>query len=252
MSEPVSLRCEGLAKSFDGVRALRGVTIRLIAPQVVAIVGPNGAGKTTFLNTVTGFLLPDAGRVFLDERDITGLRPWRIARLGIGRTFQELRVIRQVSVLENLMLARPNQRGEGLFYAQTGIGVAKEEAANRAVSMELLQFVGLVEKANELAGELSYGQQKLLSLACCLATEARTLLLDEPIAGVHPAMAENILELLVSLKLQGKLIVFIEHNLTAVRKVADGVVVMDEGRVIAEGAPLEVLSRTEIMEAFVA
>ena len=136
--------------------------------------------------------------------------------------------------------------------ALTRVGVAKEEAANRAVSLELLRLVGLEEKANELAGELSYGQQKLLSLACCLATEAHILLLDEPIAGVHPGMAKHILDLLVRLKVEGKLVVFVEHDLAVVRKIADTVIVMDEGKVIAEGPPHEVLARPEIMEAFVA
>lgn len=252
MSARRAVRCAALAKSFDGVRALARVSLAFPRTGILAIVGPNGAGKTTLLNVITGFLRPDTGTVHFGGREITTLAPWRIVRLGIARTFQELRLIRQVPVLENVMLARPSQRGERLFYALTRIGVAKEETANRTVSMELLRFVGLEEKAEELAGELSYGQQKLLSLACCLATEAHILLLDEPIAGVYPDMAEHILNLLAQLKAQGKLVVFIEHDLAAVRKIADAVIVMDEGKVIAEGSPQDVLARPEIMEAFVA
>jgi len=253
MTQPsAGLRASALEKSFDGVRALSGVGLAFPSSGVVGIVGPNGAGKTTLLNVITGFFQPDSGRCFLGDRDITKLAPWRIARLGIARTFQELRLIQQVPVLENVMLARPNQRGEELFFALTRIGVAREEAANREASLELLRFVGLENQDSDLADELSYGQQKLLSLAVCLATEAPILLLDEPIAGVHPEMAEHILELLVRLKAEGKLVVFVEHDLGAVRRIADRVIVMDEGKVIAQGSPGEVLARPEIMEAFVA
>ncbi len=253
MSQPAaSLHCSNLSKSFNGLPALRDAHLAFPPWGIVAIVGPNGAGKTTLFNVLTGFLTPDTGSVFLAGREITRLAPWRIARLGIARTFQEMRLVRLVSALENVMLAWPNQRGEKLSIALTRIGVAKEEATNRAMAMELMRFAGLEDKADRLAGELSYGQQKLLSLTCCLATQARILLLDEPIAGLHPEMAEHILGLLVKLKEEGKLVVFIEHDLAAVKKVADRVIIMDEGNVIAEGPAHEVLVRPEIMEAFVA
>jgi len=131
------------------------------------------------------------------------------------------------------------------------VGVAAQEARNRQDALRLLKFVGLAPQAGQLAGELSYGQQKLLTLACCLATGARVLLLDEPVAGVHPEMAARILGLLRQLRDDGKLIVFIEHDIAAVREIADAVVVMDDGRVIAQGPPAQVLERPEIMEAYV-
>jgi ABC-type branched-subunit amino acid transport system ATPase component len=246
------LQCRNLVVKYGEFCALKGVSGDIQGPGVTGIVGPKGAGKTTLLNAITGFLRPESGEISLNARPITRLPPYRVARLGIARTFQDVRITRQVPVLENVMLAHPSQRGEKLLYAVTRVGVAKQEAENLGVSMELLRFVGLAEKANELAGELSYGQQKLLSLACCLATQAHILLLDEPIAGVHPGFAEQILNLLVQLKAQGKLVVFIEHDLSAVRKIADTVIVMDEGRVIAKGSPQDVLARPEIMEAFVA
>jgi neutral amino acid transport system ATP-binding protein len=245
-----NLHCERLSKSFDGVRAVADLDLALPSSGINAIIGPNGAGKTTLINLLTGFIRPDAGHVYLGERDITRLAPHRIARLGMARTFQDLRLILQVPVLDNVLLARPNQRGERLFYALTRFGVKKEEARNREESMRLLRFVGLDEKADELAGELSYGQQKLLTLACCLATEARVLLLDEPVAGVHPEMVARILDLLRQLRNDGKLIVFIEHDVSAVRQVADVVIVMDEGRIIAQGEPGDVLERKEILEAY--
>ena len=243
--------CASLTKSFDGVRALDKVDLRFPVSGVVAIIGPNGAGKTTLLNIVTGFLRPDGGRCLLGEGEITRLAPHRIARLGIARTFQDLRLIQQVSVLDNVMLARPNQRGEKLLPALLRFGVAAEETRNREEAMRILRFFGLEEKASDPAGEPSYGQQKLLTFACCLATEARVLLLDAPVAGVHPEMVEQILGLLRRLRDEGKLIVFIEHDIAAVRQVADVVIVMDNGQVIAQGPPSEVLDRPEIMEAYV-
>lgn len=246
------LRCEQISKSFDGVRALAAVDLQLSLSGITAVIGPNGAGKTTLLNIMTGFLRADAGRCFLGEQEITRLQPERIAGLGVARTFQDVRLTCQASVLSNVMLARPNQRGENLLGAILGIGVAAEEACNREEAMRILTFVGLGNKSMELAGELSYGQQKLLTLACCLATGTRILLLDEPVAGVHPEMATKILGLLRELRDQGKLVVFIEHDIDAVRQIADHIIVMDEGRIIAQGEPAEVLQRPEIMEAYLA
>src|SRR6266702_1128838 len=187
-----SLRCESLNKSFDGVQALADVTIEFPSSGSVAVIGPNGAGKTTLLNVLTGILRPDGGRVSLGNHSLVGRPPHEIARLGVARTFQELRLIGHLSVLENVMLAYPNQRGEHLFRALFRFGLTKEEQTNKAEALIQLQFVGLADRTTEPAGELSYGQQKLLTLACCLATKAHILLLDEPVAGVHPEMAERI------------------------------------------------------------
>jgi ABC-type branched-subunit amino acid transport system ATPase component len=245
------LCCEGLRKSFDGTQALWDVQVGFPPSGIVAIIGPNGAGKTTLLNVLTGFLRPEAGEVFLGTLALTRLPSHKIARVGIARTFQDLRLISMVPVLENVMLGRPNQTGERLLPALFRFGVTAEETRNRGEAMRWLRFVGLDGAMNKMAGELSYGQQKLLTLACCLATDARILLLDEPVAGVHPDMAERILGLLRQLRDMGKLVVFIEHDIASVRQVADSVVVMDEGRVIAHGKPSEVLERPEIMEAYV-
>ena len=250
MSTMTSLRCESVKKYFGGVHALDGVSLDVSADGITAVIGPNGAGKTTLVNVLTGFLRAEAGRCFFGDREITRMAPHRIARLGIARTFQDLRLIRLVSVLENVMTARPNQSGERFLPALFRFGVAKEEETNRERAMDLLEFVGLTDKAEEAAGELSYGQQKLLTLAVCLATEARIVLLDEPVAGVAPQMVEKILALLRTLREKGKQIVFIEHDIESVRQVADRVVVMDDGKVIAQGPTREVLDRPEIMEAY--
>jgi ABC-type branched-subunit amino acid transport system ATPase component len=170
--------------------------------------------------------------------------------MGVARTFQNLRLIGRVSALENVLLARPRQRGEHLLPALLRFGVAREEADNQQEAMRLLHFADLDNLANTSAGELSYGQQKLLTLACCLATEAHILLLDEPVAGVAPEMVANILTLLRRLSANGKSIVLVEHDIEAVRRIADLVIVMDEGKVIAQGAAHDVLGRAEIMEAY--
>jgi ABC-type branched-subunit amino acid transport system ATPase component len=248
----VSLSCRGVEKSFGGVRALSNIDLNFSSGRITSIIGPNGAGKTTLINILTGFLQPEAGKCFLGQQEISGLSVPRIARLGVGRTFQDLRMILGVPVLENLMLARPRQRGERLFGALLRLGLREEENSNYKEAIRLLRFVGLEQRASDLAGELSYGQQKLLSLACCLAMEAKIILLDEPVAGVHPNMAARILGVLQELRDQGKLIIFIEHDISAVRAVADHVVVMDQGQVIAQGVPGEVLERPEIVEAYLA
>lgn len=249
--EPRSLlRCEGLHKLYGGVHALAGVDIEFPDSGIVAIIGPNGAGKTTLLNVLTGFVPPDSGRCCLGDLEMTHLVPHRIVQIGIARTFQELRLVRRLSALENVQLGRPHQRGERLWALLSFRGLAEEESRNRAEANRLLRYVGLESTAHQPAGTLSWGQQKLLSLACCLATECDILLLDEPVSGVHPELVLQILELLRRLRADGKLVVFIEHNILAVRQVADAVIVMDEGQIIAQGPPDDVLERPEILEAY--
>lgn len=245
-----TLRCNGLSKAFGGVQALSHVDLAFASSGITAIIGPNGAGKTTLLNILTGFLRPDAGRCFVGSRETTWLPAYMIARLSVARTFQELRLILELPIIENVLLAASRRRDETLLAACLRFGASKEEARNRNVAQHVLEFVGLADRASELAGELSYGQQKLLTLACCFATGATILLLDEPIAGVHPEIAQRILSLLRELRDRGKLIVFIEHDIGAVRQVADNLVVMDHGKIIAEGAPQVVLARPEITEAY--
>jgi ABC-type branched-subunit amino acid transport system ATPase component len=244
------LRCAGLRKAFGGVQALDGVDLDLDGGSLYAIIGPNGAGKSTLLDILSGFLAPDAGGVFLEGRTITGLPAHQIAGLGLARTFQNLRVFRELTALENVLLARPGRRREKILPALFSLRVASEEAGHRKVAGELLDFVGLTGKASEPAGRFSYGQQKLLNLACCLALEPRILLLDEPVAGVHPEMISKILDLLGQIRGQGRLVVFVEHDVAAVRRSADRVVVLDEGRVLLQGTPSEVLDQSELLEAY--
>ena len=247
-----TLRARNLCKSFGGSNALIDVCFEFPASGIIAIIGPNGAGKTTLLNILTGFLLPNTGHCWLNQKEITYLPPHRIVQLGMARTFQDLRLIQQISVIENVLLARPHQKGEALLSAILRFGVAQQEARNHQEALRLLQFVGLETMMAKLAGELSYGRQKLLSLDICLATEARVLLLDEPVAGVHPQMISHILTLLRQLREDGKLIIFIEHDINVVRQLSDLVIVMDAGQIIAQGSPQEILESPEIMEVYLA
>lgn len=246
------LRCEGLYKSFGGVEALVDVSFQPPESGITAIIGPNGAGKTTLINILTGFLESDEGRVCLGERNLTGLPPHTVAELGVARTFQDLRLIRETSVLDNVLLACPDQKGETLAGALFRRGVSWQERQNREKATDLLEFIGLAEESRSLAGALSYGQQKLLSLACCLASEPSTLLLDEPVSGVDPKTIPVILDRLQSIQAEDRRVVFIEHDIEAVRQIADAVVVMDHGKIVARGASEEVLDRSEIMEVYLA
>lgn len=244
------LEIHDLRKHFDGTKAVDGVSLSIVSGSIVSLIGPNGAGKTTLFNVVTGFLPSDGGKVTFDGRDVTRMAAFRRARLGIGRTFQEMRLIYRLTALENVWLALPNQKGETVIGALLGLH-KREEKQRRAEAMGWLEYVGIPDTANQLAGELSYGQQKLLSVACCLGLGAKLLLLDEPVAGVNPALVDRMLELLERLRReQGKTIVLIEHNMDAVMKISDRVIAMDEGRIISDGTPEEVRADANVIEAY--
>jgi ABC-type branched-subunit amino acid transport system ATPase component len=253
MQAQAALSIAGACKSFGGLKALDGFSMSVARGEIVALLGPNGAGKTTLFNVLTGFLEVDAGELAIGG---TRLRHWpspqQALRLGLARTFQDLRLIRGITVLDNVLLSFQQQRGEALFtgLTLTPRAVALQERANRARALEHLQRVGLAHKARDLAGQLSYGQQKLLTLACILAADAPFLLLDEPVAGVNPRLIERILALIRELAAAGKTAIVIEHNMHAVRQVAQRVVFMDTGRKVCEGDPDEVLSDPRVLEAY--
>jgi ABC-type branched-subunit amino acid transport system ATPase component len=248
----VLLEINGLRKTFDGILALDNFSCAVRKGEIVGVIGPNGAGKTTLFNVATGFLQPEDGRIAFKGRRMTDLPPYRISRSGIARTFQNLRLIRQISVLDNVLLCFPNQLGERLgnvFFRWKASRTT--EAANCRLAMSLLADAGLGEKADDPAEALSYGQQKLLSLVCCLAAGAELLLLDEPVAGLAPPMVEKILTTIRDLPKQGKSVVFIEHNLEAVMQVCDRVIFMDSGRKISEGTPEQVRNDPRVIEAYI-
>jgi len=246
------LEVKRLGKNFDGIKALADFSCSLQPEEILGLIGPNGAGKTTLFNVASGFIAPDTGKILFNNNDITSAPPHRITRLGISRTFQNLRFIRQISVLDNVLLSFQDQPGEKLRNVFFNWPQCREqENSNRKEAMTLLEETGLSHKAGDPAEGLSYGQQKLLSLVCCLATRSEVLLLDEPVAGIAPERIDQILRIIRSLPEQGKSVILIEHNLDAVMQVCDRVIFMDAGRKVSEGTPEEVRNDPRVIEAYI-
>lgn len=246
------LNIQALNKHFGGVTALDNFSCNVLPNEILGLIGPNGAGKTTLFNVITGFISPDSGDVEYNGQNITRLAPYKISRLGVVRTFQNLRLVRQLSALENVLLCFPDQSGEqlGSVFFQWG-KCKQQEARNQSRALELLEQAGLADKAYDSAEALSYGQQKLLSIVCCLAADAEMLLLDEPVAGIAPQMIETILEMIQSLPKLGKSVILIEHNMDAVMQVCDRVIFMDAGAKVSEGTPEQVRNDPRVIEAYV-
>jgi neutral amino acid transport system ATP-binding protein len=241
-----------VAKSFGGIQAVRGATLDVARGSVTALIGPNGAGKTTLFNIVTGFVRGDRGDVRYDGRSIFGLAPYAIARRGLVRTFQLTKTLAAMPVIDNMMLAAPNQPGERLTSLVTRpAAVRRREREVRERALELLELFQLRAKADEYAGTLSGGQRKLLELARALMLEPRIVLLDEPMAGVNLSLGRRLLEHMHQLRAQrGVTFVFIEHDMEVVMGHADRVIVMAQGEVIAEGPPAAVRGDRRVIDAY--
>jgi ABC-type branched-subunit amino acid transport system ATPase component len=244
------LECRGVSKHYGGIAALDDIQLCFEAGTITAIIGPNGAGKTTLLNVISGFDCPDSGEVVYRGRNITGLAPESIARLRISRTFQRSRVITELTVTENILLAASTEKEESIAAALFGITTPKRCKDLQRRVATAIEFAGLAGYDDRLAGELSYGQQKLLALACCVASGAETMLLDEPLAGIAPDIVERVLQMLHDLAARGCTVVLIEHDLTSVKLVAGRVAALHHGKAIGFGTPAEVLESPLLLEAF--
>jgi ABC-type branched-subunit amino acid transport system ATPase component len=246
------LEVRGLRKAFGGLVAVDGVSFQLHSGEVTALIGPNGSGKTTILDVITGLLKPTGGDVLLDGRSLRGLPCRDVFRSGVVRTFQDIRIIRDMSVTENVMLVhRYSGMGEGLLLAIAGRRYINEtEGIVRMKARHCLDRVGLGTKEGALAGTLSHGQRKLLELARAISTGATVLLLDEPTAGVFPDTRRVIHDLISQIALEGRAVLFIEHDMRFVCSVADRVVALDCGHKIAEGRPDVVLADKGVVAAF--
>ncbi len=245
------LQVQNLNKEFDGIKAVDNLSFTIEDNSIVALVGPNGSGKTTIFNIISGFLKAEKGKIVFDGRNITFLNSFKIARLGIGRTFQNIRLFPQISVLDNVMLGLNCETGERFLSAlfQTK-RMKKEEAENILKTEELLKFVGLSEKRDSLAENLSHGQRKLLELARILALEPKIFLLDEPVAGLFPEAKKTVFDLIRKLKDSGKTILFIEHDLHSAMDIAEKIIVLDHGKKVAEGAPEDIKQNREVLKAY--
>ena len=250
-AEPVYFEAKNIAKSFGGLQAVSDLSFAIRQGQVSAIIGPNGAGKTTTFNLISSFLKPDAGELWYRGRNITNLPPHQIVKLGIARTFQDLRLFYKLTVLENALLGIQGRRGESVWRSLVaGPGLAAENRRHTAKALELLEFVGLADRANEIAENLSYGEQKMVALARLLATDADLLLLDEPASGLPEQTVAQMLGLIRRLATGGKTVLLVDHNMEAVMGVADFILVLDFGRRIASGTPSEVQQNEEVVRVY--
>lgn len=245
------LGVEKVVKNFGGVRAVDGCSFTVERGSITGLIGPNGAGKTTLFNIITGFYRPDAGKVYFDGRRIDGLMPHKVARRALCRTFQIVRELKEMTVLENLMLVPQGQCGERIWNAWFNFSkVRKQEVELEGKALRMLEFVELLSLRNELAKNLSVGQKKLLELARVLMAEPRMILLDEPGAGVNPTLMKKLTAKIEELRVQGKTFLLIEHNMDLITQLCDTVIVMDKGRRLTQGTPLEIKKDPRVLEAY--
>lgn len=250
MSKPL-LEIRDVVRRFGGFRALDGVDLSVSHGTMTGLIGPNGAGKSTLFGLIAGAIAPDSGTVHFDGGRIDGQSPDRVFRSGLARTFQIPRPFPRMSVLENVMMAAPDQAGERFWnnwFARGIVGRQEREIRERA--MEVLGFTGLAAKASELAGQISGGQQKLLELARVLMADPRLILLDEPAAGVNPALLETLIDKIVALHARGVGFLIIEHNMDMVMSICNPIVVMAQGRVIFEGDADGVRADQRVLDAY--
>ena len=245
------LELQGVSKRFGGLSVLQDVSFRVPAGKVFGLIGPNGAGKTTVFNLITGLLAPSGGTIALNGQSLLGQAPHKITRLGLGRTFQNIRVFKEMSLLENVVVgmhAHLHYGAPGLLFSLPGFRAEEKRARERA--FELLGWVGLAQKADDIADELSYGEQRKLELARALATDPKLLLLDEPVAGMNTGEKLELMSEITRIAARGYTIFMIEHDMRFVMGLCERIAVLNFGRIIAEGSPDEIKTNPEVIEAY--
>ena len=246
------LKVEGLTKTFGGLTAVLKVNLDIKQGELIGLIGPNGAGKTTVFNLLTGIIEPTSGTITLRDKQIQGLKPHIICRDGISRTVQNIRLFKDLTVLDNVRTAMNKQARYGLFSALFHTkAYRKTEAEIMEKSVELLKILNLYHKKDELAKNLPYGEQRQLEIARALATEPLILLLDEPAAGMNPVETAQLTEIIASIrKLYNVTILLIEHDMSLVMNICERIYVLDYGVVIAEGTPDEIKTNKRVIEAY--
>ena len=245
------LEVRDLSKHFGGIRAIEEVSFSLKSGVILSIIGPNGAGKTTLFNCLTGFITPTRGSIVFSGREISGLAADRISRLGISRTFQNIRLFREMTVSENVMVAQHAGIRTGLLSAVLRSSRFREdERSVREKAFEYLELLGLEACAQKISGSLAYGVQRKIEIARALATGAAILLLDEPTAGMNPQETEEMMTIIRNLRELGKTIILIEHDMKVVMGISDRIIVIDHGVKIAEGVPVEIKNNPMVIEAY--
>jgi branched-chain amino acid transport system ATP-binding protein len=245
------LEVKDLVVKFGGVTALNNVNLHVSEGEVAALIGPNGAGKTTVFNIVTGYYTPVSGDVLIEGNSIVGKRPYKIARAGLARTFQNIRLFGEMTALENVATAADAMNKSGLLGALVGVRRSRQdEARSMEKAQELLSFIGLEHRAEQLAKNLPYGDQRRLEIARALALEPKVLLLDEPAAGFNPQEKVELGNLILKIRDNGNAVLLIEHDMSLVMKISDRVSVLDFGQKIAEGTPKEVQNDQRVIDAY--
>jgi branched-chain amino acid transport system ATP-binding protein len=246
------LKVAQLTKDFANLRAVDHCSFEVSQGLIFGLIGPNGSGKTTVFNLVTGFLEPTAGRIYFQGRDITGLRPHQIGQLGIVRTFQLVRAFNRMTVMENLLLAPKHQVGENFLLGvlrTAKVRRQEQEAIERA--RDLLALVGLAKVADELCGNLSYAEQKMVEITRALMTDPQLILLDEPASGINPTLVNQILDYIRRLRdEQGKTFLVVEHDMRVIMNLCDRIAVLNYGQKIAEGTPAEICADSQVIDAY--
>jgi neutral amino acid transport system ATP-binding protein len=241
---------DGVTRTFGGLTAVSVDHLEIQRGGITGLIGPNGAGKTTLFNLLTGFDQPDSGTWTFDGRSLGKLAPHQVARLGVVRTFQLTKALSRLTVLQNMLLGAQGQKGEGFFSALVPTLWRGQERANTEKAMELLRRFKLDAKKDDFAGTLSGGQRKLLEMARALMSDPQVVMLDEPMAGVNPALTQSLLGHVKDLREEGMTVIFVEHDMDVVRDISDWVVVMAAGNVIAEGPPESISQNKAVVDAY--
>jgi branched-chain amino acid transport system ATP-binding protein len=244
------LVADGIRRNFGGLTAVAVDHVEFQRGRITALIGPNGAGKTTFFNLLTGFDEPDNGRWTFDGEEMNGIAAYKTARLGMVRTFQLTKALTRLSVIENMKLGAVGQRGENVFRGLLKPLWRAQEKEIEAKADRLLERFRLAHMRDEFAGNLSGGQRKLLEMARALMADPRLIMLDEPMAGVNPALTQSLLGHVKSLRDEGRTVIFVEHDMDVVRDISDWVVVMAEGSIIAEGPPSSIGANQQVIDAY--